>query len=72
MAHTHLALSILPIVYVAVYAEAQRRDEDNKELGSGQLNALVAWCTHAVDCMKALDADEYEAYLRFIINSAQA
>ncbi len=89
MAHTHLALSIFPIVYVAVYAEAQRRDADNKELGAAlaalmfnvfqlmrtlmgllQLNAFVAWCKHAVDCMKALDADEYEAYLRFMLKSA--
>ena len=73
LAHIHLASSIFPIIYVAVYAEAQRRDGDNKELGAAlaalmfnvfqmmrtimglvQLNAFVAWCNHAVDCMNAL------------------
>ncbi len=34
LAHIHAASSILPIMYVAVYAEAQRRDGDNKELGA--------------------------------------
>ncbi len=40
LAYIHLAASIFPILYVAVYAEAQRRDEDNKELGAA-LAALL-------------------------------
>ena len=73
LAHIHFASSILPIIYVAVYAEAQRRDEDYKEFGAAlaalmfnvfqlmrtimgiaQLNAFVAWCKHAVECLHAL------------------
>ncbi len=34
LAHIHVASSIFPIIYVAVYAEAQRRDGDNKEFGA--------------------------------------
>ncbi len=34
LAYVHLAFSFLPMVYVAVYAEAQRRDEDYKEFGA--------------------------------------
>ncbi len=77
LAHYHLASSILPIIYVAVYAEAQRRDGDSKELGAAlaalmfnvfqlmrtimgwvQLNAFVAWCKDAVECIRALE--EYD------------
>ncbi len=73
LARIHVASSIFPIIYVAVYAEAQRRDGDNKELGAAlaalmfnvfqlmrtimgivQLNAFVAWCKDAVECMHAL------------------
>ena len=39
-AHVHLILSILPIIYIAKYAEAQRRDQDHKELGAA-LAALL-------------------------------
>ncbi len=72
-ARRHLAGSILPIIYVAVYAEAQRRDEDYKEFGAAiaalmvnvfqllrtlmgilQLNAFVAWCKDAKECMLVL------------------
>ncbi len=79
LAHIYIASSIIPIIYVAVYAEAQRRDEDNKELAAAlaalmfnvfqlmrsimglvQLNAFVAWCSHAAECLQALKgrADE--------------
>ncbi len=80
LARIHLASNILPIIYVAVYAEAQRRDEDYKELGAAlaalmfnifqllrtimgwvQLNAFVAWCKHAVECMEALVGDDYQS-----------
>ncbi len=79
LAHTHVASSIFPIIYVAVYAEAQRRDGDDKELGAAlaalmfnvfqllrtmmgivQLNAFVAWCKHAVECMSALSRRDEE------------
>ncbi len=88
LAHIHLALSIFPILYVAVYAEAQRRDNDNKELGAAlaalmfnvfqlirtvmelvQLNAFVAWCNHALECMKALRGEEDEHNLRAMSKS---
>ncbi len=64
---------------MAVYAEAQRRAEDNKELGAAlaalmfnlfqlmrtimgivQLNAFVAWCKNAVECMRALSDKDGE------------
>ncbi len=80
LARIHLASSILPIIYLAVYAEAQRRDGDNKELGAAlaalmfnvfqlmrtimgwvQLNAFVAWCKDAMECIRALEGDEYES-----------
>ncbi len=38
LANVHLFLSIVPMIYIAVYAEAQHRDQNNKELGA----ALVA------------------------------
>ncbi len=79
LAHIHLASSILPIIYVAVYAEAQRRDNDYKEFGAAlaalmfnvfqllrtvmgivQLNAFVAWCENAMECMRALSGKEEE------------
>ncbi len=60
-----------------MYAEAQRRKEDNKEfaaaltalmfniyqmmrtiMGWVQLNAFVAWCKHAVECIRALDRND--------------
>ncbi len=31
-------------------------------MGLWQLNAFVAWCKHAVDCMKALQGNEKELY----------
>ncbi len=74
LALKHLASYILPIIYVAVYAEAQRRKEDNKEFAAAltalmfnvyqlmrtimgwiQLNAFVAWCKHAVECVRVLE-----------------
>ncbi len=76
LAHIHIASSIIPILYVAAYAEAQRRDGDNKELGAAlaalafnlfqllrtvmgllQLNAFLAWCNHAMECIRALQGD---------------
>ncbi len=79
LAHIHVESSIFPIIYVAVYAEAQRRDGDDKELGVAlaalmfnvfqlmrtimgivQLNAFVAWCKHAVECMRALSPRDEE------------
>ena len=73
LAHIHVASSIFPIIYVVVYAEAERRDGDDKKLGAAlaalmfnvfqltrtimgivQLNAFVAWCKHALECMSAL------------------
>ena len=81
LAHIHVASSILPIIYVAVYAEAQRRDGDSKELGAAlsalmfnvfqlmrtimglvQLNAFVAWCKHAVECIDALEGYKYSRW----------
>ncbi len=73
LARIHLASSIFPIIYVAVYAEAQRRAEENTEfaaalaaltfnvfqllrtiMGIVQLNAFVAWCKDARECLRAL------------------
>ncbi len=73
LARMHLAASIIPIIYVAMYAEAQRRDNDYKEFGAAlaalmfnvfqlfrtimgivQLNAFVAWCKDAMECVRAL------------------
>ena len=39
-AHVNLILSRLPIMYIAIYAEAQRKDQDHKELGAA-LAALL-------------------------------
>ncbi len=50
LAHIHLASSILPIVYVAVYTEAQRRDKDNKELGA----ALAALMFNVFQLMRTI------------------
>ncbi len=50
LAHIHIASSILPIIYVAVYAEAQRRDEDNKELGA----ALAALMFNVFQLMRTI------------------
>ncbi len=77
LGYIHVASSIFLIIYVAVYAEAQRRDGDEKELGAAlavlmfnvfqllrtmmgfvQLNAFVAWCKHAVECMRALSGKD--------------
>ena len=73
LAYAHLVSSVVPCLYVAVYAEAQRQKNDSKELGAAmaallfnliqllrtlmgkvQLEAFVAWCKHATDCMRAL------------------
>ncbi len=73
LARIHLVSSIFPIIYVAVYAEAQRRAEENTEFGAAlaalmfnvfqllrtimgivQLNAFVAWCKDARECVRAL------------------
>ncbi len=73
LAHIHFTLSTLPIIYVAVYAEAQRRADDNKEfaaalealmfnifqLGWVQLNEFVAWCKDAVECIRPLQGTDY-------------
>ncbi len=80
LARRHIASSIIPIIYVALYAEAQRRAEDNKKLGAAlaalmfnvfqlmrsimglvQLNAFVAWCKHAVECLEVLKDTENES-----------
>ncbi len=77
LAHIHVASSVFPIIYVALYAEAQRRNGDDKELGAAlaallfnvfqltrtimgivQLNAFVAWCKHAVECIRALSGTD--------------
>ncbi len=79
LARIQLVSYILPVIYVAVYAEAQRRKEDNKEfaaaltalmfniyqmmrtiMGWVQLNAFVAWCKHAAECIRALEGDDHE------------
>ncbi len=90
LAHIHAASSIFPIMYVAVYAEAQRRVDDNKELGAAlaalmfnvfqlmrtimgivQLNAFVAWCKDAVECMGALLNKEDEYSERVVASSSE-
>ena len=72
-AYLHLFSSVVPCIYVAVYAEAQRQNDDSQELGAAiaalmfnlihfwrtlmgivQLDAFVAWCKHATECMQAL------------------
>ncbi len=50
LAHIHIASSIFPILYVAVYAEAQRRDQDNKELGA----ALAALMFNVFQLMRTM------------------
>ncbi len=50
LGYTHLALSVFPIIYVALYAEAQRRDEDNKELGA----ALAALTFNVFQLMRTI------------------
>ncbi len=50
LARIHIASSIFPIVYVAVYAEAQRRDGDNKELGA----ALAALMFNVFQLMRTI------------------
>ncbi len=79
LARIHFASYITTIIYVAVYAEAQRRDEDYKEFGAAvaalmfnvfqvlrtimgivQLNAFVAWCKDAAECMRALSGKDGE------------
>ncbi len=47
LARLHLLFAILPVFYVAAYAEAQRRAEDNKELGAA-LVALVFNVSHVL------------------------
>ena len=72
-AYRHLFSSVVPCIYVAVYAEAQRQNNDSQELGAAiaalmfnlihfwrtlmgivQLDAFVAWCKHATECVEAL------------------
>ncbi len=69
----HLLSSMFPLIYIAVYAEAQRRDGDNKEFGASSggafvkrapigvvmLNTFYAWCRHAIECVRALKGDVY-------------
>ncbi len=83
LAQIHIASSKIPIMYVAVYAGAQRRAEDNKKLGAAlaalmfnvfqlkrtimglvQLNAFVAWCKHAVECIRVLQGNDYPSSWR--------
>ena len=71
--------SVVPCLYVAVYAEAQRQNKDSKELGAAmaalmfnliqllrtlmgkvQLDTFVAWCKHAVECVRALLGEDDE------------
>ena len=33
LAHAHIISSVVPYLYVALYAEAQRQNKDSKELG---------------------------------------
>ncbi len=77
LGHIHIASSIFPTVIVALYAEAQRRDGDNKDLGAAlaallfyvfqlmrtvmglvQLNAFIARCKDAVECIRALQGKD--------------
>ncbi len=64
LAYTHLALSVFPIIYVAVYAEAQRRDEDNKEYGA----ALAALMFNVLQLMRTvmglLQLNAFEAWCK--------
>ncbi len=79
LARWHLAALILPIIYVVVYTEAQRRSNDYKEfaaalvalmfnvfqllrtiMGIAQLNAFVAWCKDATECMRGLLSQDDE------------
>ena len=50
LAYIHVASSIFPIIYVAVYAEAQRRDGDDKELGA----ALAALMFNVFQLMRTI------------------
>ncbi len=50
LAHRHIAASVFPMIYVAVYAEALRRAEDNKELGA----ALAALMFNLFQLMRSL------------------
>ncbi len=50
LAYTHLVLTIFPIMYVAAYAEAQRRVNDTKECGA----ALAALMFNLIQLMRTL------------------
>ncbi len=50
LARTYVVSSIFPIIYVAVYAEAQRRDGDDKELGA----ALAGLLFNAFQLMRTI------------------
>ncbi len=50
LAYINVASSIFPIIYVAVYAEAQRRDGDDKELGA----ALAALMFNVFQLMRTI------------------
>ncbi len=50
LAYIHLASSVFPIIYVATYAEAQRRAEDTKELGA----ALAALMFNLIQLLRTL------------------
>ncbi len=58
----HLILSMLPVFYVAVYAEAQRRSNDSKELGA----ALVALFFNLSHFLRTLFGNmQVNAFLRW-------
>ena len=48
LARIHIVSSVLPMVYVAAYAEAQRRANDSKEYGA----ALAAVCFNLIHLVR--------------------
>ena len=50
LAFIHILSSVVPVLYVAVYAEAQRRDKDSKELGA----AMAALMFNLIQLLRTL------------------
>lgn len=62
LAYIHMASSLVPLVYVAVYAEAQRQAKDDKELGA----AMAALLFNVVQFLRTVMGKvQLEAFVRW-------